>query len=193
MNVFDFDGTIYDGDSSKDFFFYCLKHYPKTRGKIFPVMWYGAGFGLRIVKKKTFKQKLFSIVTKIPDIENAVLDFWEEKRKNIKKWYLEMKEPTDVIISASPEFLLAPICKELGVGCMMATRVDNKTGLFDGENCHGKQKVTRFYALYPDAEIDKFYSDMYCDTPLALLAKEAYIVKGERLSPWKFKKKVIIG
>lgn len=192
MNVFDFDGTIYDGDSSKDFFFYCLKHYPKTRGKIFPVMWYGALFGLRIVKKKTFKQKLFSIVQKIPDIDKAVSDFWDENRKNIKKWYMEMKESTDIIISASPEFLLAPICAELGVECMMATRVDKKTGLFDGENCHGKQKVTRFYEMYPDAEIDSFYSDMYCDTPLALISKQAFIVKGERLSPWKFKKKDII-
>lgn len=192
MNVFDFDGTIYHGDSSKDFFFYCLKHYPKTRGKIFPVLLYGAGFGLRIVKKKTFKQKLFSIVQKIPDIDKAVLDFWEEHRKNIKKWYMEMKEGSDIIISASPEFLLAPICAELGVECMMATRVDKKTGLFDGENCHGKQKVTRFYEMYPNAEIDSFYSDMYCDTPLALISKQAFIVKGEKLSPWKFKKKDIV-
>ena len=192
MNVFDFDGTIYKGDSSRDFFFYCLKHYPKTRSRLLSVLWYGAGFGLRIVKKKTFKQKLFSIVAKIPDIDKAVLDFWESHRKNIKKWYMEMKESTDIIISASPEFLLGPICKELGVECMMATRVDKHTGLFDGENCHGKQKVTRLYELYPNAEIDKFYSDMYCDTPLALHAKEAYIVKGEKLSPWKFKKKDMV-
>ena len=155
-------------------------------------MLYGAGFGLRIVKKKTFKQKLFSIVQKIPDIDKAVLDFWEEHRKNIKKWYMEMKEGSDIIISASPEFLLAPICAELGVECMMATRVDKKTGLFNGENCHGKQKVTRFYEMYPNTEIDSFYSDMYCDTPLALISKQAFIVKGERLSPWKFKKKDII-
>jgi phosphoserine phosphatase len=192
MNVFDFDGTIYHGDSSKDFFFYCLKNYPKTRAKILPVLWYGAGFGLGIVKKKTFKQKLFSIVQKIPDIDNVVLDFWEEHRKNIKKWYMEIKEDTDVIISASPEFLLIPICIELGVGRLMATKVDKTTGLFDGENCHGKQKVTRFYEMYPNAEIDSFYSDMYCDTPLALISKQAFIVKGEKLSPWKFKKKDII-
>ena len=192
MNVFDFDGTIYDGDSSKDFFFYCLKKYPKTRAKIFPVMIYGMGFGLKMVKKKTFKQKLFSIVTKIPDIDKAVLDFWQEHRKNIKKWYMEMKDSTDIIISASPEFLLEPICTELGVECMMATKVDKKTGLFEGENCHGKQKVTRLYERYPEAHIDGFYSDMYCDTPLALLAQKAYMVKKESLTPWKFKKKDII-
>lgn len=185
MNVFDFDGTIYHGDSSKDFFFYCLKNYPKTRSKILPVIVYGAGFGLRIVKKKTFKQKLFSIVSKIDNLEKAVQDFWSEHEKNIHKWYMEMKQPTDVIISASPEFLLEPICKKLGAECMMATKVDEKTGLFDGENCHGKEKVIRFRERYPNAEIDEFYSDMYCDTPLARMAKKAYIVKGEKLSTWK--------
>ena len=185
MNVFDFDGTIYHGDSSYDFFFYCLKKYPRTRVKVFPVIWYGLGFALRIVKKKVFKQKLFSIVSKIENIDGAVADFWQIHKKKIHKWYMEMKQPTDVIISASPEFLLEPICKELGAECLMATRVDNKTGLFDGENCHGKEKVTRFYEKYPEGEIDRFYSDLYCDTPLAKIAKEAFIVKGERLTPWK--------
>ena len=189
MNVFDWDGTIYDGDSSRDFVFYCFKKYPKTRGKIPKILWYGLGYGLRIAKKKTFKQKLFSIVSKIDDLDEAVSDFWKTHEKNIHKWYMEMKQPTDVIISASPEFLLEPICKKLGVECMMATRVDKKTGLFEGENCHGKEKVGRFYSKYPNGEIDEFYSDMYCDTPLAELAKKAFIVKGEKLSPWKFKKK----
>ena len=95
-----------------------------------------------------------------------------------------MKQDSDIIISASPEFLLKPICDELGV-TMLGTRVSNKTGQFDGENCHGQEKVRRLYELLPNAEIDEFYSDLYCDTPLARLAKEAYIVKGERLTPWK--------
>ena len=185
MNVFDFDGTIYHGDSSKDFVFYCFKKFPKTRSKIPAILWYGAGFGLRIVKKKKFKEKLFSIVTKIDDLQGAVSDFWQSHEKNIHKWYMEMKQPSDVIISASPEFLLEPICKKLGAECMMATRVDEKTGKFDGENCHGEEKVKRFYTKYPKGEIDEFYSDMYCDTPLAKLAKKAVMVKGEKLSPWK--------
>ena len=123
-------------------------------------------------------------MSKIEDIEGAVLDFWKVNQKKIKKFYLDMKEDSDIIISASPEFLLAPICKQLGV-TLMGTRVDNRTGLFDGENCHGEEKVRRLYEVYPDAEVDEFYSDMYCDTPLARLAKRAYIVKGNKISPWK--------
>lgn len=71
----------------------------------------------------------------------------------------------------------------------MGTRADKRTGVFDGENCHGKEKVRRFYEIYPNSKIDKFYSDRYCDTPLAELSKEAYIVKGEKLSKWKNKHK----
>ena len=185
MNVFDFDGTIYSGDSSKDFVFYCFKKYPKTRRRIPAILWYGLGFALKLVKKKTFKQKLFSIVTKIDDLEGAVSDFWETHDKKIHNWYMEMKQPTDVIISASPEFLLEPICKKLGAECMMATRVDPKTGMFHGENCIGEEKVVRFYEKYPDGVIDEFYSDRYVDTPVARIAKKAVMVKGEKLSPWK--------
>ena len=188
MNVFDFDGTIYNGDSSKDFFFFCLKHYPKIRKKIFPVMWYGAGYGLHIVKKIDFKTKLFSFVSLIDDIDKAVFDFWAEHKKNVKNWYIEKRQPTDVIISASPEFLLTDFCKSLGAESLMASKVDKRTGKFDGANCHGEEKVRRFYELYPDAHIDEFYSDLYCDTPLARLADKAFIVKGENLLPWDEKK-----
>ena len=185
MNVFDFDGTIYNGDSSFDFVRYCLKKYPKTRRHIPSILWYGAGYGLKIVKKKTFKQKLFAIVSKIENLAGAVSDFWAINKSKIKKWYLDMKKPSDVIISASPEFLLAPICTELGVECMMGTKVNEKTGLFESENCVGEEKVVRFYEVYPDGVIDEFYSDRYVDTPVARIAKKAIFVKGNKLLPWK--------
>lgn len=185
MNVFDFDGTIYDGDSETDFFFYCFSKYPRVRKHIFPCMGYGILYFLHIVDKTAFKQKFLSFVRYIDDIDGAVEKFWESHEKNIKKWYLEMKSETNVIISASPEFLLEPICKKLGAECLMATRSDKYTGIFDGLNCHGEEKVSRFYEKYPDGRIDEFYSDRYCDTPLAKLAKKAYIVKGEKLSSWK--------
>lgn len=28
MNVYDFDGTIYDGDSTVDFYLYCIRKHP---------------------------------------------------------------------------------------------------------------------------------------------------------------------
>ena len=48
-----------------------------------------------------------------------------------------------------------------------------QTGLYDGLNCHGEEKVRRMRELYPDAEIEQFYSDSLHDTPLARLARRS--------------------
>jgi phosphoserine phosphatase len=34
---------------------------------------------------------------------------------------------------------------------------------------------------YPDVEIDRFYSDSLADTPLAKLARESFMVKGDSI------------
>ena len=90
------------------------------------------------------------------------------------------------MISASPYFLLRPICDELGIKHLIASDVDVKTGLYTGENCHGDEKVRLFKEKY-GGEIDEFYSDSHNDDPLARLSKKAFMVKGSKLTPWEFK------
>ncbi|MBQ8840608.1 MAG: haloacid dehalogenase-like hydrolase [Clostridia bacterium] len=189
MNIYDFDGTIYHGESSTDFFFYCLKRYPKTWKYVLPTMFYGLGYLLRIVKKTKFKSKFLRFAGAVDDIDQAVEDFWKINIKKVHKWYLEKKNPTDIVITASPEYLIKPIGKMLGVERVIGSRVDKHIGIFYGTNYHGEEKVRRLMEIYPDAHVNEFYSDMYSDTPLAMLAERAYIVKGERLKPWKFKNK----
>ena len=38
IDVYDFDGTIYDGDSSVDFFLFCLRRNKKIIIKIIPIV-----------------------------------------------------------------------------------------------------------------------------------------------------------
>ena len=118
------------------------------------------------------------------DIDKDLGDFWESHKDNIKGWYYKNQQPDDVIISASPEFLLKPICKELGIKYLMASKVNQTTGIYDGINCHGKEKVRRFYEKFPKGEIDEFYSDSYSDSPLADISKKAFLVKGNELKNW---------
>ena len=61
-----------------------------------------------------------------------------------------------------------------------------KTGIYSGNNCHGEEKVARFNAAFPGAEIDNFYSDSHSDDPMARVAKRSFMVKGENLSEWEF-------
>lgn len=112
-------------------------------------------------------------------------EFWIKNRGRIKPWYLVQKKPDDVIISASPEFLLRTICKELGISYLIASKVDPKTGLFNGENCEGEEKVLRFKKQFRNVQIDEFYSDSKTDTPLATLARKAFLVKGNKIITWK--------
>jgi phosphoserine phosphatase len=58
------------------------------------------------------------------------------------------------------------------------------SGKYDGENCHGKEKVVRFRALYKNNKVDKFYSDSKSDTPMAMISEEPYLVKGNKIKPW---------
>lgn len=188
MNVYDFDNTIYKGDSTADFYLFSLKRHKKIF-MLAPSL-LGAVIKLYVFKKGTkteFKEVMYRFL-RYCDIDRDVADFWETHQCNIKKFYLDQQKNDDVIISASPEFLLEPIIKKLRIKSLMASPVDKHSGKHNGINCHGKEKVRRFYEVYPDGKIDEFYSDSYSDTPLAEIADKAYIVKGEELSEWVFKK-----
>ena len=178
MNVYDFDGTIYHGDSSYDFYFYLLLHYPKVI-KFFPVFFAEfLKYQLKISTKTLMKETFYRYLTcfekgKIHDI---VTDFWKIYRKNIYKWYKDQYKPTDVIISASPRYLLAPICEEHGIKNLICSEVDPYTGEYTGINCYGEEKVRRFCEKFLIKDIDEFYSDSISDAPMARLAKKAFLV-----------------
>jgi len=183
MNVYDFDGTIYDGDSTVDFYKFCLKNYPKTHLAVFSAMISAMLYLFGIIKKTEFKQRFFGFLKYVPNIDNAVSAFWNSREHKIKPWYLKQKQSTDVIISASPEFLLEPVCNRLGAK-LIASRVDKASGKFVSENCHDDEKVRRFKEMFGDERIREFYSDSLSDKSLAELAERAFMVKGEKITEW---------
>jgi phosphoserine phosphatase len=132
-----------------------------------------------------FKERVFSYLVYIKDVDHYIEEFWN---KNIHKsfgWYQKCQKDDDLVISASPEFLIAPACMRLGIKSFIATKLDTKTGKFLGPNCSGEEKVVRFREIYGNATVEKFYSDSYSDKPMALLAKESFLVTDGKLSPWK--------
>ena len=184
MNVYDFDKTIYHGDSTAHFYLYCLKTQPST-WKWLPYQGLCAiPFALGIMEKTAFKQRFYKFFRSVKDIDKTVEEFWNIHKYNIKEFYYETQREDDVIISASPYFLLEPIIKELGIKHLMASNVDRFTGKYNGINCHGKEKVRRFYEVFPDGVIEDFYSDSLSDSPLAEISEKAYMVKGHDLFAW---------
>ena len=184
MNVYDFDNTLLRGDSTARFFAYCLRHCPRMWADVPAQAVNGLLFVLRLRPKQAFKQRMLHFLALIGDVDAAVDAFWKVNLRRVKAWYPPQHQDDDVVISASPEFLIRPACEKLGIRCVIGSPVDKHSGLFLGRNCHGEEKVSRFRARFPGEKIDRFYSDSRSDAPLAALADQAWLVKGERLLPW---------
>ena len=184
MNTYDFDETIFNPDSSYAFIVYCWKKFPGKLLKTLPGL---IPASLKYTRDKSLakdlKEKLFAFLPEIDDIDALVEEFWACHMQGIGSWYLKQKKDDDIIISASPEFLLKPIAQQLGVR-LIATPMDKHTGKINGKNCHDHEKVRRFYEEYPGAHTEEFYSDSLSDTPMAMIADKAFLVNKGTLSDW---------
>ncbi len=183
MNVYDFDKTIYDGDSSIHFYLFNVKRKPSILKRFFKQTIAMIKYKLNIITKTQMKTIVYEYFQDIENIDKHVEEFWEKKKGNLQQWYFSQKRSDDVIISASPTFLLKPICDSLGVR-LIASDVDKRTGNNLKENCYGKEKPIRFEELFDSNQIETFYSDSYSDDPMAKLAKKAILVKKNKLMPW---------
>ena len=184
MNVYDFDGTIYDGDSTVDFYLYSLKRNPALLRYLPKQAWGFLLYFCKRIGKTQLKEYFFSFLCGI-EVQSTVESFWEQNQKKIYTWYLNQQKQDDIIISASPVFLLKPICNRIGIKHLIASEVDPKTGMFTGENCRGQEKVRRLTEEYNVTHIDCFYSDSRSDLPLAKIADAAFLVEKGVVKEWK--------
>lgn len=184
MNVYDFDGTIYDGDSTLDFYKFCVKRHMYLLSYIGVQVCCFPFYVLGIVNKTKMKSMWFSFLKSVPDIDEEINAFWNCHINRIKPWYIQYQKDNDVVISASPKFLLEECCQRLGIHNLIASEVDKRTGIFLMENCHDEAKVRYFRKKYPIEIIDNFYSDSVSDYPMAKLAKRAFIVHKDTITEW---------
>ena len=107
--------------------------------------------------------------------------FWKTHEKKIKYFYLNKNHSNDVIISASPFFLLNPICEKLKIKKLIASNFNKNNGTLSGKNCYGINKVDRFREIFGNISIENFYTDSLSDLPLIQIANNSYIVKKNKI------------
>ncbi len=184
VDIYDFDGTLYPGDSATAYWLYCLRRQPKIL-KHLPRQ---IGGVLRFFCKKCtlseMKETFFCFVRSI-NAERLAEEFWAKHRKKIFPWFQPQKnDAVTVVCSASPEFEILPVLRAMGVQYVIATQIDPKTGRLLGENCKGAQKVERLRAALGDCEYRRAYSDnIRTDAPMLSLAKERYQIKKGNIIP----------
>lgn len=185
MNAYDFDQCIYGGDCTIDFFRFCLRRKPALL-RFFPrQLWGFVLYAFGFIDKTAFKQRFFCFLRGVEQMDETLAAFWQTHADKICIWYLERLQEDDVIISASPTFLLEPICQKLGVQRLVASRVDPATGVFSGENCYGAEKPLRLEQDMGITAVNAFYSDSVSDLPMAQIAKASFLVRKGEIMPWE--------
>lgn len=193
MNIYDFDNTIYNGDTNKDILLYSFKKHPfKVIKALNKTKKLERDYKRGLITFERVKEAMLSFLFEIEDLNGYIEKFVDSHMKNIKPWYLSRKTDYDIVISASYELWIIPFCKKLGIKYVLATKTD-KDGHIIGKNCKGEEKVKRLASTIPNAQIITSYSDSESDLPILNIAKTAYVVEGNKLIPYvkgyKFKNK----
>lgn len=180
MNGYDFDETILKGNSVRRFFCYCWLRLPYLFIYL-PVLFVAVIFK-RCINSNTYYNMLTYFVKLIPNKQKFVTKYWDKHINKIKQWYYDQQKEDDIIISASPSYLVEEACRRIGVRCI-ATPVDLKTSkVIGGNHCYGAQKPKFFREQFGDAQLETFYSDSMSDEPMFKLAHRGYLVKGDKIT-----------
>ena len=176
MNVYDFDKTIYNGDSATHFWRHCIARYPAALSVLPGIAWTAVSHLHDPEIHGAVKERMFAILRFVPDAEEEAKLFWDRHMDGILPWYHRQKREDDLIISASPAFLIGEIASRLGVRCI-ATEMDPRTGRLNSPNCRGRAKVERFRAACGNETVEEFYSDSFADRPMMEIANSAFLMK----------------
>ena len=211
--VYDFDKTIYCGETGTDFLIFYMKKKPLK------VFLFGISFVKDIllflfkkIKLKELKGSYFKFLSdeSTDEVEKLANEFWEKRASKVYGWVpneiIENKKETDyvIVISASPLFLIDSFVKKLGFthafGTIMETEVRNGEKYYlpkvVGENCKNVEKV-KVINRWAEKEgikykIIKFYSDSIMDKPLFDIAEKKYwIKKGKKIEGVPAKETII--
>ena len=175
MNVYDFDGTIYPSNCTLSFCLWCTRRQPELLVTYAPhAVKAMTLYKLGKMPKHRMLREIFRYLMLVEDSDEQVERFWDEHEKKIAPWYLAQKKPDDLIITASPDCIIAPIARRLGVN-YVATEYYRELGVFMNNLMYAKEK-SLYIIDHGFPVIDHFYSDSLSDTPLALCAEKAHLV-----------------
>ena len=180
MQVFDFDNTIYHGESTFDFAMFIIRRKKS-------LLKYAPGIMRLLIKYKRCKMNAVEFQNELekftgPFLQNkefikkSVQDFWQKNRKKLNPNMLAKIKKEDVILTCSPSFLIKEIESDLNTPNIVATEIDIEKGKIYFLN-FGKNKVKVFQEKFPKKKIQTVYTDSYNDKALMDVAKNAFLVK----------------
>ncbi len=185
IDVYDFDGTIYDGDSTLDFVLFCLRRHPAIALSLPALSLSAAKLAMKKIGLTEFKSALFSLMAKRFSLTEEAKLFWQDEKtkKKLGAWFYDRPRDLPIVIaSASPEFELRYAADILGVKNLIGTRCDDATGQLIGKNCKGAEKIFRIREAMGEYTVRAMYTDdTKADGPLLAIAEEKYKITHGKL------------
>lgn len=186
LALFDFDGTLTQGDS---FLHFLLRGFSAREllrlvpGAILPSLGWGVGLLEATPAKEAITQRLFRGLA-----AEALLgrgrEFTEHHLPRLLRprglervrWH-QHRGHRVVVVTASFRYWIEPWCRDHGLD-LVATKLEEVAGLltgrFDGPNCNGEEKVRRVRAAYELGTYRRIwaYGNSSGDRPMLALAHE---------------------
>ena len=208
LTVYDFDKTIYNGETLSNFYKFYLRKKPLKFFTSFLQLYYFILYILKIISLEKLKEKFLQFLNgeNIENLKKYIEEFWNENENKINSWVQneisENKKVTELLIavSASPTFLIQDKLKKIGFDLVIGTDF-----LFEGEkfhskilskNCKNEEKVKRLNEWAKtnkiDYEIVNFYSDSIADKPLFDIAKNKFWINKGKIENGMPMKKTIL-
>lgn len=169
MNVYMFDGIVYNGNSLLDFILFLFKKKKSILKYIIQWCWSFFLFIIGYYEKNQFSKKLLKCVSMFNE-EEIKKEFWEKYSFKLNKWYLEKATEDDIVIHYLPAFLTD--------GILNSNMISNPSDLEIANMLESKE-----YVLYTSCkELDK----------ISEMAKESYVYKnGELVDRNEYKASII--
>ena len=184
MSVFDFDNTIYDGESVIDFYLFSLRRDPKVARYVPVVLYnllrYKLGRTTMADLEQAGRKYAAQYLSSFDDPEGLIRTFWDGHIHKIKAWYHPRED--DVIVTASLNLIMDEVCRRLGVGTCICSVVNRQTLAVEYINFSANKCAAFRKRFGPNAVPDAFYTDNAADQPMIDLARTAYKVHHNRIT-----------
>lgn len=184
MQVFDFDNTLYRGESAVDLALYMIRNNKKIilyLPKIFVNL---IKYKLCLVNKRKMTAAINDFMQNVLSGKDELMDsikgFWDNNGFKLDKRMLDMIKKDDIIITAGPDFLINGIRDLLNTDHIISSKIDTDKMKVRYLN-FGANKVKGYISIYGDKRIDCFYTDSYNDKALMDISDKVFIVKKGRL------------
>ena len=184
IKVFDFDNTIYRGESAVDLAFFMIKSNKRILFFVPTIFYNLIKYKLCLVDKDNMQRVINRCFKSAIKDKNGLLgpveSFWEKHSCKLDERMLKRIGKDDIIITATPDFLINGIKDRLNTSNIISSEVDAEKREVTYFN-FGDNKVRKYKELYVRRKIYRFYTDSYNDKALMDISERVFIVKKGRI------------